>query len=86
MKKYGQVIRWGDKILMLEGSPDLAHATEGTPLNFEGETLNISDGMEPISIPPLITRANFAAIFGGTLPEGFSPDIFEGGDLELEQQ
>ncbi|MDO8520842.1 MAG: hypothetical protein Q7S52_01890 [bacterium] len=51
----------------------------------EGEVLNISDGMDPISIPERITKENFAALFGSTLPEGLSPEIFDGGELHLEQ-
>jgi hypothetical protein len=51
----------------------------------EGSNITISDGMEPIVVPERITKENFAAIFGGRLPEGISPEIFEEGGLELEQ-
>lgn len=56
-----------------------------TPFNAEGEEWNISDGMEPVAIPERITKENFAAIFGGRLPDGLDPNIFESGELELEQ-
>ena len=52
----------------------------------EGRDFTISDGMDPISIPDRITKENFAAIFGGALPEGISPDIFDGGSLELQEE
>lgn len=58
---------------------------ENFPLNTEGEEFNISDGMDPISVPDRITKENFAAIFGGELPEGIDPEIFTHGGLELEQ-
>lgn len=51
----------------------------------DSETLNISDGMDPISVPERITKENYAALFGNTLPEGLSPDLFDGSDLTLEQ-
>lgn len=47
--------------------------------------LNISDGMDPISVPERITKENYAALFGHTLPEGITPELFDGGDLTLEQ-
>ncbi|OGZ08531.1 MAG: hypothetical protein A3C93_03965 [Candidatus Lloydbacteria bacterium RIFCSPHIGHO2_02_FULL_54_17] len=53
--------------------------------NFEQEAFNISDGMDPISVPDRITKENYSALFGNTLPEGLSPDIFEGGELHLER-
>jgi hypothetical protein len=51
----------------------------------DGEMLNISDGMDPISIPERITKENYAALFGSTLPDGITPELFDGGDLTLEQ-
>ena len=52
----------------------------------EGAPLTISDGMEPITVPERITKENFAAIFGGRLPEGLDPTLFEQeGGLELAE-
>jgi hypothetical protein len=66
--------------LGLDGTPK-----ETSDLSLEGGPFNISDGMEPVDVPPRITKENFAAIFGGKLPDGIDPKLFEGGELELEQ-
>jgi len=52
----------------------------------EGRDFTISDGMDPILIPPSITKENYLQLFGGALPEGISPDIFDGGSLELQEE
>jgi len=71
---------------MRRESPDLTENTEeASPLGFERGDLNISDGMDPVSVPPRITKANFASIFGSTLPDGLSEDMLENGGLELNQ-
>lgn len=42
------------------------------------------DGMEPINFPETLTEQNYQEVFGGTLPEGLSPEIFEqGGSLRI---
>lgn len=51
----------------------------------EKKDFTISDGMDPIFIPASITKENYLQLFGGALPEGISPDLFESGSLELEE-
>ena len=62
-----------------------------SPLDAEAEAsnewskLNISDGMDPIDIPPRITKENFTALLSNTPPAGIR-EIFEkseDGELEL---
>lgn len=50
----------------------------------EGE-INFDDGMGPVPVPARITKENFSTVFGSTLPEGLSPDIFEDGGLKLDE-
>ncbi|MEK7118581.1 MAG: hypothetical protein AAB869_03115 [Patescibacteria group bacterium] len=54
-------------------------------LDLECGDLNISDGMIPIDIPQRITKENYKDLFVGGLPDGLDPNIFEDGELELEQ-
>lgn len=62
---------------------------EETPISegsesYEGVLGAFSDGMEPIEVPAELTKENYQEVFGGVLPEGLSPDIFEeGGSLSL---
>lgn len=58
---------------------------EASPLDLEGEELHISDGMTPIDVPSRITKENYMDLFGGKLPENIDPNLFEDGELELEQ-
>ena len=70
-----------------EAEDSRAHngAEDSAPGN-EGGPLTISDGMDPVVIPERITKENFAAIFGGRLPDGLDPTLFEQeGGLELAE-
>ncbi|GEM_PF-6719954 len=58
--------------------------TEGEA--YEDISTSFSDGMEPITFPEMLTKENYQGVFGATLPEGLSPDIFEqGGSLSLSE-
>ena len=53
---------------------------------YEDISTSFSDGMEPITFPEILTKENYQGVFGATLPEGLSPEIFEqGGSLSLSE-